>query len=288
MVHQAICVGRGRVPIPAMSMSTTATPTSRICLGRSGSGSEPIDPSGSGVVRPLRSVVGGQGVSVRARGAAGQGVNDDRNVPPNCWREPLEATPGLVLCRARPNASRRNRWPHAASARRASPIRRPRGVLCPGENLVSPAAWRRQPGPPRPRPRPGCGPGRAGPRLAAHPRASGRRRVGRLALPPHPAGLQSRGPHVAAPGRGRAARGARPSPRRRDGSCRVMSDREVLAAALDRLPYDQRVVMVLHFHLDLPLTEAASHPRHPRRDCQVPAPSRARGAADDARRRAGT
>ena len=39
---------------------------------------------------------------------------------------------------------------------------------------------------------------------------------------------------------------------------RVVSDREVLAAALDRLPYDQRVVMVLHFHLDLPLTEAAT------------------------------
>ena len=33
---------------------------------------------------------------------------------------------------------------------------------------------------------------------------------------------------------------------------------EVLAAALERLPYDQRVVMVLHFHLDLPLTEAAA------------------------------
>ena len=39
---------------------------------------------------------------------------------------------------------------------------------------------------------------------------------------------------------------------------RVVSDREVLAAALDRLPYDQRVVVVLHFHLDLPLTEAAT------------------------------
>ena len=39
---------------------------------------------------------------------------------------------------------------------------------------------------------------------------------------------------------------------------RVISDREVLAAALESLPYDQRVVMVLHFHLDLPLTEAAT------------------------------
>jgi RNA polymerase sigma-70 factor (ECF subfamily) len=38
---------------------------------------------------------------------------------------------------------------------------------------------------------------------------------------------------------------------------RAMSDREVLAEALERLPYDQRVVLVLHFHLDLPLTEAA-------------------------------
>jgi RNA polymerase sigma-70 factor (ECF subfamily) len=38
----------------------------------------------------------------------------------------------------------------------------------------------------------------------------------------------------------------------------IMADREVLAAALDDLPYDQRVVMVLHFHLDLPLTEAAA------------------------------
>ena len=39
---------------------------------------------------------------------------------------------------------------------------------------------------------------------------------------------------------------------------RVVSDREVLAAALERLPYDQRVVMVLHFHLDLPLSEVAT------------------------------
>jgi RNA polymerase sigma-70 factor (ECF subfamily) len=39
---------------------------------------------------------------------------------------------------------------------------------------------------------------------------------------------------------------------------RAVSDREVLAQALERLPYDQRVVMVLHFHLDLPLTEAAT------------------------------
>ena len=37
-----------------------------------------------------------------------------------------------------------------------------------------------------------------------------------------------------------------------------VSDREVMAEVLERLPYDQRVVMVLHFHLDLPLTEAAA------------------------------
>ena len=38
----------------------------------------------------------------------------------------------------------------------------------------------------------------------------------------------------------------------------AVSDREVMAEALARLPYDQRVVLVLHFHLDLPLTEAAT------------------------------
>ena len=37
-----------------------------------------------------------------------------------------------------------------------------------------------------------------------------------------------------------------------------VSDREVMAEVLERLPYDQRVVVVLHFHLDLPLTEAAT------------------------------
>lgn len=37
----------------------------------------------------------------------------------------------------------------------------------------------------------------------------------------------------------------------------AVSERDALAEALARLPYDQRVVLVLHFHLDLPLTEAA-------------------------------
>ena len=37
-----------------------------------------------------------------------------------------------------------------------------------------------------------------------------------------------------------------------------VSDRDHMAQALARLPYDQRVVLVLHFHLDLPLTEAAA------------------------------
>ena len=31
-----------------------------------------------------------------------------------------------------------------------------------------------------------------------------------------------------------------------------------MAAELGGLPFDQRAVMVLHFHLDLPLTEAAT------------------------------
>ena len=38
----------------------------------------------------------------------------------------------------------------------------------------------------------------------------------------------------------------------------AISDREVLGTALARLPFDQRAVIVLHLHLDLPLTEAAA------------------------------
>ena len=36
-----------------------------------------------------------------------------------------------------------------------------------------------------------------------------------------------------------------------------IADRDLLGRALGRLPVDQRAVMVLHFYLDLPLTEAA-------------------------------
>lgn len=36
-----------------------------------------------------------------------------------------------------------------------------------------------------------------------------------------------------------------------------VADRDQLGRALGRLPIDQRTVMVLHFYLDLPLTEAA-------------------------------
>jgi RNA polymerase sigma factor (sigma-70 family) len=37
----------------------------------------------------------------------------------------------------------------------------------------------------------------------------------------------------------------------------VVVDRDLLGRELGRLPIDQRAVMVLHFYLDLPLTEAA-------------------------------
>jgi RNA polymerase sigma-70 factor (ECF subfamily) len=36
-----------------------------------------------------------------------------------------------------------------------------------------------------------------------------------------------------------------------------IADRDLMGRALGRLPVDQRAVMVLHFYLDLPLTEAA-------------------------------
>jgi RNA polymerase sigma-70 factor (ECF subfamily) len=38
----------------------------------------------------------------------------------------------------------------------------------------------------------------------------------------------------------------------------TLADRDRLERALDRLPVDQRAVIVLHFHLGLPLTEAAA------------------------------
>jgi RNA polymerase sigma-70 factor (ECF subfamily) len=36
-----------------------------------------------------------------------------------------------------------------------------------------------------------------------------------------------------------------------------VADRDRMGRALGRLPVDQRAVMVLHFYLDLPLTDAA-------------------------------
>jgi RNA polymerase sigma-70 factor, ECF subfamily len=42
-----------------------------------------------------------------------------------------------------------------------------------------------------------------------------------------------------------------------DDPSRIIADRDLLGRALGRLPVDQRAVMVLHFFLDLPLTEAA-------------------------------
>jgi RNA polymerase sigma-70 factor (ECF subfamily) len=42
-----------------------------------------------------------------------------------------------------------------------------------------------------------------------------------------------------------------------DAFATVVADRDEMGRALGRLPVDQRAVMVLHFYLDLPLTEAA-------------------------------
>jgi RNA polymerase sigma-70 factor (ECF subfamily) len=42
-----------------------------------------------------------------------------------------------------------------------------------------------------------------------------------------------------------------------DDAPTALADRDRLERALDRLPIDQRAVIVLHFHLGLPLTEAA-------------------------------
>ena len=42
-----------------------------------------------------------------------------------------------------------------------------------------------------------------------------------------------------------------------DNFAAVIADRDQMGRALGRLPVDQRAVMVLHFFLDLPLTEAA-------------------------------
>jgi RNA polymerase sigma-70 factor, ECF subfamily len=42
-----------------------------------------------------------------------------------------------------------------------------------------------------------------------------------------------------------------------DNFAATIADRDQMGRALGRLPVDQRAVMVLHFYLDLPLTEAA-------------------------------
>ena len=42
-----------------------------------------------------------------------------------------------------------------------------------------------------------------------------------------------------------------------DNFASTIADRDQMGRALGRLPVDQRAVMVLHFYLDLPLTEAA-------------------------------
>jgi RNA polymerase sigma-70 factor, ECF subfamily len=42
-----------------------------------------------------------------------------------------------------------------------------------------------------------------------------------------------------------------------DNFVTTIADRDQMGRALGRLPVDQRAVMVLHFYLDLPLTEAA-------------------------------
>ena len=42
-----------------------------------------------------------------------------------------------------------------------------------------------------------------------------------------------------------------------DNFAATIADRDQMGRELGRLPVDQRAVMVLHFYLDLPLTEAA-------------------------------
>ena len=147
---------------------------------------------------------------------------------------------------------------HAARGRHTSDRGRPRGVRQPGEGVDRPAVRRRPPHPPRRGPRPGRGPGSARLRLAGRARPARPRRVGCLALSPHRARLL--------PG-GRARSGTGPW-----SSCTWCPTRSPSAplrplrggrrarpprARLGRLPIDQRAVMVLHFYLDLPLTEAA-------------------------------
>ena len=58
-----------------------------------------------------------------------------------------------------------------------------------------------------------------------------------------------------------------------------VAEREWVLSELDRLDIDRRAVLVLHYYLDLPLTEVAENPGHPLRDGHVPSPSRPRGHA---------
>ena len=68
-----------------------------------------------------------------------------------------------------------------------------------------------------------------------------------------------------------------PEPARPYDLAMSVAERDRMERELDRLPIDQRAVMVLHFYLDLPLTEAADDPGYPRRDRQVPAALRPAG-----------
>ncbi len=64
-------------------------------------------------------------------------------------------------------------------------------------------------------------------------------------------------------------------------------ERDRLGRELGRLPIDQRAVMVLHFYLDLPLTEAAEILEIPVRHRQVPSSPRPARPAERHGRRAG-
>ena len=157
-----------------------------------------------------------------------------------------------------------NRWRHAARARGTGQGGRSRRVLHPGEtsfprlhgvaslilrdgdraqDAVQEAlvlAWRQ---------------------IRARPARP--RRVGGLAAPPHGAGLLS------------AARRRRrrdlvelhvepdPEPAGAADMANSVAERDRMERELGRLPIDQRAVMVLHFYLDLPLTEAATSSTSP-------------------------